>query len=113
MSILEKYNKGKSTVMDGVDTEGWDFVKLVEFAGRRVPTKGFFFTKGKYGKSVVVVGESVLINMPSWCVDTFEEMKNDPETMALILAGKVALDNIIKKSTKNGNDTVSFDFVEI
>ena len=113
MSVLDKYNKGKSTVMEGVDTTDWDFVKLADFAGRRVPTKGFFFTKGKYGKSVVVVGESVLINMPSWCVDTFEEMKKDSDAMALILAGKMALDNITKKSTKNGNDTVSFDFVEI
>ena len=113
MGVFDKYNKGKSTVMEGVDTDGWDFVKLAEFEGRKVPTKGFFFTKGKFGKSVVVVGESVLINMPNWAVDTFEAMKNDPEAMASILAGKMALDNITKKSTKNGNDTVSFDIVEI
>lgn len=113
MGLFDEFNKGKSTVMEGVDTTGWDFVKLSEFEGRRVPVKGFFFTQGKYGKSVVVVGESVLINMPAWAVETFEAIQNKPEALAGVLDGKMALDNIAVKSTKNGNKTTKCEFVEI
>ena len=113
MGLFDELNSGKSTVMEGVDTEGWDFVPLKDFIGRKVPTKGFFFTKGKYGKSVVVVGESVLINMPNWSVEKFETIQNNPQMLAGVLSGKMALDNISEKPTKKGNSTVSFDIVEI
>ena len=113
MGLFDELNSGKSTVMEGVDTEGWDFVPLKDFIGRKVPTQGFFFTKGRYGKSVVVVGESVLINMPNWSVEKFETIQNNPQMLAGVLSGKMALDNISEKSTKKGNSTVSFDIVEI
>ena len=113
MGLFDALNGSGSTVMEGVDTKSMDFVPLRDFVGRKVPTKGFFFTNGKYGKSVVVVGESVLINMPNWSVPKFEEIQRNREMLDAVLAGKMALDHIEVLPTNKGNDTVKFDIVEI
>lgn len=114
MGVFDKVNGGTKTIMDGVSTEGMEFVKLKEFIGQRVPIKGFFFTNGgKFGKSVVVVSESVLINMPNWAVSKFETVRDDEAMLQCVLSGRAALDDIAALPTKNGNDTVSFQLVEI
>lgn len=114
MGIFDSVNTSKKTVMDGVDTEDMEFVKLREFVGQKVPTKGFFFTNGgKFGKSVVVVGESVLINMPNWTVPKFETIEASETMMKAVLSGKMALDNIREIPTDKGNPTVLFDVVEM
>lgn len=112
MGIFDAVNK-KRTVMEGIETEDMDFVKLKDFAGQKVATKGFFFTNGKYGKSVVVVTDSVLINMPNWSVERFETIAADQQMLDAVLAGKMGLDNIRIEKSKNGNDTTKFDIVEI
>lgn len=113
MGVFDTLNGATSTIMEGVETDGMDFVKLKEFAGRKVPCKGFFFTKGNYGKSVVVVTDTVLINMPNWAVEKFETIQKTPEMLAAVLQGKMALDNIEVVPTKKGNDTVRFSIVEL
>lgn len=114
MGIFDSVNTSKKTVMDGVNTEDMEFVKLRDFIGQKVPTKGFFFTnKGKFGRSVVVVGESVLINMPNWSVPKFETIAASETMMEAVLSGKMALDNIQEVPTDKGNPTISFDVVEV
>ena len=113
MGIFDRFNKGtRKTIMEGVDTSDMPFVKLKDFAGQDIIVKGFFFTKGKYGKSVVVVGESVLINMPSYATDRFLELQEDDVAMEAVLSGKLVLTDIEEVSAKNGK-TVSFTFKEV
>ena len=114
MGLFDSLNTNNRTVMEGVDTSGMEYVKLKDFAGQQVKTKGFFFTNGgKFGKSVVVVGESVLINMPNWSVQKFEKLAADPQMMEGVLSGNMGLDNIQVVPTDKGNPTVTFDIVEI
>lgn len=114
MGLFDSLNASKRTVMEGVETEGMEYVKLRDFIGQKVKTKGFFFTKsGNYGKSVVVVGESVLINMPNWSVSKFETLAADEKMMEGVLSGHLGLDHIAEVPTKKGNTTIGFEFVEI
>lgn len=114
MGLFDDVNGSKSTVMDGVDTSEMEYVKLKDFIGRKVPLKGFFFSnKGKYGKSVVCVSDSVLINMPNWAVSKFEKILNNDAQLEAVVTGRAALDNIQELDTGKGNKTASFDIVEM
>lgn len=97
----------RSTVMDGVNTQDMEFKKLKEFCGQTIECKGFFFTDGKYGKQVVVVGNGYLINMPARAVEQFEYIANNSNALDAVLNGKLVLKDIHEAVTKNG-DTIAY-----
>ena len=110
--MFENHNKNTSikTVMDGINTEGMDFVSIKDFIGGQIQVKGFFFTKSKYGEQVVVVTDGKLVNIPKRYLDDFKEIRENPEELKAVLAGKLTLGNIREMDSKNGK-TVAFDFI--
>lgn len=95
----------RSTVMDGIDTQEMEFKPLKDFCGQRIKCQGFFFTDGKYGKQVVVVGNGYLINMPARAVEQFEVIAGDADALDAVLKGKLVLEGIKMIDTRNGKTT--------
>ena len=95
----------RSTVREGIDTQSMEFKPLKEFCGQRVKCDGFFFTDGKYGKQVVVVGSGYLINMPARAVEQFEEIAVNAEAVDEVLKGHLVLKDIKMIDTRNGKTT--------
>lgn len=102
----------KKRTMPSINTDGMEFHKLNEFAGKVVRVSGFFFTDGKYGRQVVVLSDDKLINMPVWATRDFEKIENDDVMLKSLLDGKCALTNIAIKPTAKGNTTI-FEFADI
>ena len=97
---------GSSTVRPEVgEIKDWPFMPLKDYIGGYVLVDGFFFTEGKYGKQVVVVGNGAKINMPGFAVKHFEALAKDDEAVAAMLAGEMALTDIEELETKNGKTT--------
>ena len=110
--MFDSLNKFRKTVMDGVDTSEMEFKPLRDFCGKVVNVNGFFFTDGKFGKQVVVVGNGYLINMPQRAVESFEEIESDEDMLNAVLDGKLAIHDIHMIDTKNGV-TVAYKFADI
>ena len=107
--MFDKLNKSfTNTVREGVDTDEMEFCKLKEFEGKSIKVDGFFFTKGDYGKQVVVVGNGKKINMPERAVEIFEEIRSNPEMLNAVLEGHLLITNIAPKKAKKGN-TYTFE----
>lgn len=98
------FNK-RNTVMDGVDTSVMEYKPLKDFCGEKVKCQGFFFTDGKYGRQVVVIGNGYLINMPSRAVEQFKAIENDTNALNAVLNGQLALTGIKMIDTRNGRTT--------
>lgn len=109
MGYFNKFNKSTATVRDGIDTRKLEFKALKEFVGQTIKVDGFFFTTGKYGEQVVVVGNGYNINMPKRAAEEFREIARDEEAINIILAGGLSLSDIKVIDTKNGT-TVSYSF---
>lgn len=95
----------RSTVREGIDTQNMEFKPLKDFCGQKVKCDGFFFTDGKYGKQVVVVGSGYLINMPARAVEQFEQIAADNEAVDAVLKGKLVIKDIKIIDTRNGQTT--------
>lgn len=107
--MFEKFNKNyANTVKEGIDTEEMEFCKLKDFEGKIIKVDGFFFTRGDYGKQVVVVGNGYKINMPERAVEMFEAIRNDEEMLKAVLDGHLLITNIAPKKAKKGN-TYTFE----
>lgn len=105
-NLFGNLNGGAGKIlMEGIDTKDYPFKPLKDFIGRSINVKGFFFTDGKYGKQVVIVGDGVLVNMPARALEQFEELKANPEMVSGVLAGKLALTDIKTIDSKNGTTT--------
>ena len=102
----------KKTIREGIELEHLPFVKLKELAGHSLKVDGFFFTDGKYGRQVVVVGGGMKVNMPNRAVDLFETIKGDANLLKGVLEGHLALTNIREVETKNGS-TVLFELADV
>ena len=100
-NILNK----RSTVREGIDTQEMEFKPLKDFCGQKIRCDGFFFTDGKYGKQVVVVGNGYLINMPARAVYQFEEIADSTEAVDAVLEGRLVLKDIKMIDTRNGKTT--------
>ena len=110
MADFTKYNtESKKTVREGINTQDLKFVPLKDFIGKEVKVDGFFFTKGRYGDQVVVVGEGANINIPKRFTDTFKAFRDNNEDLTAILNGGMKLVNIRELDAKEGK-TVTFDF---
>lgn len=111
--MFKEMNKvGKKTVRDGINTEEMSFKALKEFSGQKIIVDGFFFTEGKYGKQVVVVGNGAKINIPKRYTSDFEAIRDDDAKLSAVLAGKMALTNIHEGDSSNGRTTY-FDFDDV
>ena len=106
--MFNEYNY-KSTVREGIDTDAMEFLPIKNFVGQEIRVDGFFFTQGRYGEQVVVVGNGYKINLPSRSVEVFHKIANNPEQLNAALTGHLKLTNIKMKDTKNGT-TTTFDF---
>lgn len=95
----------RSTVMNGVDTQNMEFKPLKDFCGQVIKCQGFFFTDGKYGKQVVVVGNGYLINMPARAVEQFEVIAGNADALDAVLRGDLIMEGIKMIDTRNGKTT--------
>lgn len=111
--MFNELNRGKATVKEGINTRDYLFVSLKNFIGKHVKVDGFFFTNGRYGKQVVVVGEGYNINMPKRATETFEIIYNDDVKLKAVLDGHLMLTDIRELHTDNGNDTVTYTLTDI
>ena len=109
---FEKFNDYAQTIREGIDLQNMEFTPLKSFIGQEVLVDGFFFTNGRYGKQVVVVGNGYKINMPNRAVKKFEEFSEDKDVVDAILNRKLALTNIREKETNNGT-TVVFKYTTV
>lgn len=103
--MFEKYNKKSSTIREGVELTSLPFKPLKDLIGQSVVLDGFFFTKGRYGKQLVVVANGCKINMPNRAVEQFEEIAKNDEEVKAIVTGHCKMIDIKLVSTKNGNTT--------
>lgn len=101
------------TIKEGINTKELEFVPLKEFCGKTVKVDGFFFTVGKYGRQVVVVGNGYNINMPQRAVRTFDAIYNNDFMLSAVLKGKLEIINIETKDTKNGNTTTLYELHDV
>lgn len=101
----------RATVREGIETKDMEFKPLRDFCGTKIAVDGFFFTDGRYGTQVVVVGNGYLINMPKRSVEQFEKIANNTEMLDAVLAGKLELKDIEMLETKNGQ-TVAYNFAD-
>lgn len=108
--MFNEYNY-KSTVREGIDTDKMEFLPIKNFVGQEIRVDGFFFTEGRYGRQVVVVGNGYKINLPSRSTEVFQKIANDPEQLKAVLTGHLKLTNIKIKDTRNGTTTI-FDFAD-
>lgn len=95
----------RSTVREGIDTREMEFKPLKDFCGGKIKCDGFFFTDGKYGKQVVLVGNGFLINMPNRAVKQFEEIAANAEAVDAVLTGHLVIKDIKMIDTRNGKTT--------
>lgn len=104
------------TINEAINTEGFEFVKLKDFAQTVKPTDvtklfGYITSnKGRYGTSVSVVAEDCYISLPKRYVDWFQGLTG--EEREAFIAGKCGITNIRRMDTENG-ETYTFDWVDI
>ena len=82
---FSKYNRAgqEYKTLEGLYLEKPDF---------KHPVRSIYInTKSKFGDAPVVVSDGYNINLPKHMAATVSEMIEDPEAMALIRAGKVAI----------------------
>lgn len=101
--MFNEMNGNKKTVREGIDTRAMDFAPLKDFCGREFVVDGYFFTKGRYGTQVVVVGAGTLINFPNRATKVFEDIDNDPQKVEAVLNGHLKIKDIKIGQTRNGS----------
>lgn len=104
------------TVNEKINTEGFEFVKLKDFAQTVKPTEitqlfGWITSnKGKFGTSVAVVTEDMFISLPKRYVDFFQGLTGEERNA--FIEGKCGITDIREQATENGT-TYVFDWVDI
>ena len=101
--MFNEMNGNKKTVREGIDTRSMDFVPLKDFCGHEFVVDGYFFTNGRYGKQVVVVGAGTLINFPNRATKVFESIDSDPNKVKAVLNGHLKIKDIKIGQTRNGS----------
>jgi hypothetical protein len=102
--MFESLNK-RSTVCAGINTQDMEFAPLKDFCGQHFVCEGFFFTDGKYGEQVVVVGAGYLINMPKRAVEQFHKIEQDEDMVQAVLNHHLLITDIRMIDTRNGKTT--------
>lgn len=116
MFSFESMNHNKKTMKDGLNLDQMgDFVSWKNYIGQDISVEGFFFTKGKYGDQVVIVGHSTQnpenkkINIPKRFTEDFKQIRDNDEALAQLIAGKLVLVNVREFDSENGK-TGTFDY---
>lgn len=104
MSFFNQFNNNQ-VLRDGIDLDQMDFHKLKEYEGGVIEVDGYFFTKGRYGKQVVIVGNGAKINMPGFAVEKFERIDENDEAVKRVLNGELVITDIEELETPNGTTT--------
>lgn len=105
MGFFGQFN-GTSTIRQEIgDIKEWPFLPLKDFIGGEIHVDGFFFTTGKYGEQVVVVGNGAKINMPGYALKSFKRIEDNEEAVKKMLAGEMGIKDIKELDTKNGKTT--------
>lgn len=115
MGLFDNLNL-RTTVKADIDTTEMDFVKLGEFEGDEVMVDGFFFTDGRYGRQVVVVGNDALINMPQRAVEQFDTIRDNNKMLDAVLKGHLkitGIKNIELKGKNRGKTTTIYTLAEV
>ena len=101
-----------STINPNLNISEFEYFKLKELIGRRKALRiyGFMFNESKFGKSVTVFTNEFGVNIPSRCVEWFEDLTN--EEVEAVKEGKLVLTNFKEKTTDRG-DTVIFDYEDL
>ena len=106
MELFDVLNThARRTIREDVDLSTMEFRPLKDFVGNEIAVVGFFFTNGKYGKQVVVVGNGYKINLPAREVEKFETIEQNEEMLNDLLNGHLKLTDIVERSTRNGTST--------
>lgn len=113
---FESMNSNKKTMKDGINLDKMgDFVSWKNYIGQDISVEGFFFTKGKYGEQVVIVGHSAQIpdnkkiNIPKRFTENFKQIRDNDEALEQVIAGKLVLANVREFDAENGK-TGTFDY---
>lgn len=110
MSLFEQLNQNSvKTIRQGVDLSTLAFKPIKDFIGQDIHVDGFFFTDGRFGRQVVVVGNGAKINLPARYVKVFELVQDSPELLQGVLDGRMLLKNVKETNTRNGS-TTTFEF---
>lgn len=102
--MFESLNK-RSTVCNGINTQDMEFAPLKDFCGQHFVCEGFFFTDGKFGEQVVVVGAGYLINMPARACEQFHKIEQDKDMLQAVLNKHLLITDIRMIDTRNGKTT--------
>ena len=102
-NMFNEMNGNKKTVREGIDTRSMDFAPLKDFCGREFVVDGYFFTNGRYGEQVVVVGAGTLINFPNRATKVFKSIDSDPQKVNAVLNGHLKITGIKIGQTRNGS----------
>lgn len=89
MGIAGKYNKGG--IDWGIETKDFKYFSLNDLkVGQVVTVRGIFVNeKSKFGPSPAMIADDCYFNLPNYLADTVKEMRQDPELVEAIKAGKV------------------------
>ena len=110
MSLFEQLNQNNTkTIRQGIDLATLTFKPIKDFIGQDIHVDGFFFTEGRFGKQVVIVGNGAKINLPARYVKVFELVQDSPDLLQGVLDGKMLLKNVKETNTRNGS-TTTFEF---
>ncbi len=113
MGFFSKFNYNGNGVIrtDIGDTDAFPFMHIRDYEGAVIKVYGFFFTNGKHGEQVVVVGNGAKINMPGYATKIFHRIEEDSEAVDRILKGEMVLKDIGPLETKRGK-TVGFTIAD-
>ena len=97
MGLMSKFNNSGAFV--DVNTQGFKYLSMKDVytseGDKPYPIKGLFLnTKGKYGTEAVAIGDKILINLPSYCVEDVEVMLKDDVVIDAIKQGRVGIKSV-------------------
>lgn len=97
MGLMSKFNNSGAFV--DVNTQDFKYASMKDVytseGDKPYPIKGLFLnTKGKYGTEAVAIGDKILINLPSYCVEDVEEMLKDDVVIDAIKQGRVGIKSV-------------------
>lgn len=99
----------------GIETDGFPFKKLNELEeGKVYVLRGCFTTPDNgYGMGAVLIIDDALINVPQRYVELVQEIRNDPEVIDQIKAGKAGFRYSVFQSAKYKNKGYGIDLLDL
>lgn len=88
--MLKKFNR--NVINWEINTESFPYIKLKDLEeGKDYPLRGCFTSPDNgYGEGAVLITDSAMINIPQRYVSLVNEIREDPEAVEQIKAGKAA-----------------------